>query len=233
MNKDVSLLTVFYFYFKLSLHFVIFGVSCLLAVIFGPIAVALTGEPYSSLTYLFGRCGLTPILLRNIFDLDIGLANEEKSLVPPGKTMYHYPSAVYVCNHQSSLDLIIVSCILPRRTVIISKRESFLIPVFGWFLWMSDSLALNRNNPGKAVEQLKFSAKKILQKQESVLIFPEGTRSRSVSSDLLPFKKGAFHLAKEANIPIIPIVFDQYSHIYHSPTYKLKNGRINATSIEK
>jgi lysophosphatidate acyltransferase len=59
-----------------------------------------------------------------------------------------------------------------------------------------------------------------------VFLFPEGTRSHAEEPGMLPFKKGAFHMAVKAQVPIIPIVFGNYSQIYSSSNFRLREGVI-------
>ncbi|KAF9895513.1 1-acylglycerol-3-phosphate O-acyltransferase, partial [Lobosporangium transversale] len=65
-----------------------------------------------------------------------------------------------------------------------------------------------------------------------IWIFPEGTRSRLDSADLLPFKKGAFHLAIQAQYPILPIVSQGYSHIYDSSKRSFPGGELEIRVLE-
>lgn len=62
--------------------------------------------------------------------------------------------------------------------------------------------------------------------QLSLFIFPEGTRSASTVPSLLPFKKGAFHLAVQAQLPIVPIVCENYAHVYHAKSKRFDGGEI-------
>ena len=70
------------------------------------------------------------------------------------------------------------------------------------------------------------AAEQMQSQQQSVIIFPEGTRSYYDHPDLLPFKKGAFHLAVQAGVPIVPIVVENYSHILN-----IREMRFNAGTI--
>jgi lysophosphatidate acyltransferase len=63
-------------------------------------------------------------------------------------------------------------------------------------------------------------------KQLSLFIFPEGTRSASPVPSLLPFKKGAFHLAVQAQLPIVPIVCENYAGLYSSKEKRFNSGEI-------
>jgi len=63
--------------------------------------------------------------------------------------------------------------------------------------------------------------------QQSVFVFPEGTRSYFSKADLLPFKRGAFHLAIQAGVPIVPIVVGNYSHVLQLQAMSFESGTID------
>ena len=126
--------------------------------------------------------------------------------VRPPKTDAHYPyPAVYVANHQSSLDMFLYPAFLPPRTTLIGKNSLKYIPVFGLAYWLAGNIFLDRDNHSRAWETLQKVAVIMLRKQLSIFIFPEGTRSNG--DGLLPFKRGAFALAIAAQVPVVPICF--------------------------
>ncbi|MEK6624942.1 MAG: 1-acylglycerol-3-phosphate O-acyltransferase [Bdellovibrionota bacterium] len=117
--------------------------------------------------------------------------------------------AVYMSNHQNNLDIFPgAACILPR-TVLLGKSSVMWIPIFGQFFWLSGNILIDRNNSEKAKASMKKVTRKILDKKLSVWLMPEGTRSRG--RGLLPFKKGGFITAVEAQVPIVPIVYCSYT----------------------
>lgn len=119
-------------------------------------------------------------------------------------TSAHSPQAVYIANHQNNFDLFTIAKVLPKRMVAIGKTSLLFIPFFGLLYWASGNIIINRNNSKKAratIDQVVTSMKK---HQTSILMFPEGTRSRG--RGWLPFKRGAFHAAIKADVPIVPIV---------------------------
>ncbi len=116
--------------------------------------------------------------------------------------------AVYICNHQGILDAFIVGSIYPKSTIGVGKRSILAIPFFGLMYWLAGNILINRKNLKSAISSLKKAQQKILDKNLSVLIFPEGTREKG--RELLPFKKGAFRMAIDAQIPIRPLVISYY-----------------------
>ncbi len=113
--------------------------------------------------------------------------------------------AIYIANHQSGLDMMTFGAIYPKRTVVIGKKELLYIPLFGFFYWAAGNILLNRQKSTQAVLELKRVTALMKRRRLSAWIFPEGTRNAGKSS-LLPFKKGAFHMAIESGYPLIPIV---------------------------
>jgi 1-acyl-sn-glycerol-3-phosphate acyltransferase len=112
---------------------------------------------------------------------------------------------VYVANHQDNLDVMIFGAIFPDNAIVIGKKEIGWIPFFNLFYVAAGNILLDRKNKGRAVSAIMAAGRKIREQGRSVLIFPEGTRNR-LGSELLQFKKGAFHMAIAGQLPIVPLV---------------------------
>jgi len=110
---------------------------------------------------------------------------------------------VYICNHQNSYDIFTVSAAVQPATVSIGKKSLKWIPFFGQMYWLTGNILIDRKNSNKAMNTIALTAKKIKEKQLSVWLFPEGTRSNG--RGLLPFKTGAFRTAIQAQVPIVPV----------------------------
>lgn len=108
---------------------------------------------------------------------------------------------VIVSNHESFVDILLISN-LPWEMKWLSKKENFKIPVAGWLMRLAKDIELERGDSASASKAMKKCAERLEQKV-SVMIFPEGTRS--FEGDLLPFKDGAFRLAIESGVPILPL----------------------------
>jgi 1-acyl-sn-glycerol-3-phosphate acyltransferase len=108
---------------------------------------------------------------------------------------------VVVSNHESFADILLISH-LPWEMKWLSKAELFRIPVMGWMMWLAGDIPIKRGFGPSAVEAME-RCREVLRRRVSVMIFPEGTRSKT--SELLPFKDGAFRLAIEAGVPILPL----------------------------
>lgn len=91
---------------------------------------------------------------------------------------------------------------------------------------LSQAIFLDRSNRDSAVASAKKAADDIHRKQTSVFIFPEGTRGHPREINMLPFKKGAFHMAVQAGVPIVPIVIANYNDLYDSKSKRFESGVI-------
>eukprot|EP00043_Microstomoeca_roanoka_P000631 m.28302 g.28302 ORF g.28302 m.28302 type:complete len:255 (-) comp10428_c1_seq1:57-821(-) len=135
---------------------------------------------------------------------------------------------VYVLNHQSQLDSMVMACTIPTDMVIVAKKSLLWMPGVGFILWLTDAILLDRKNHTASIHHMEDAAQRIKTEKISVAVFPEGTRNRH--GGLLPFKKGAFHLARQANVPIVPIVLSEYTDpkhgIYNSDEFVFGSGNI-------
>lgn len=107
---------------------------------------------------------------------------------------------IFTPNHQSQLDIAILLGYLPGRTRFAAKKELFRQPLFGAVLRTLGMIPIDRDDPAASMERLR----RLALGGGSVVIFPEGTRSRDGA--LLPFKKGAFVAALELSVPVVPVV---------------------------
>jgi 1-acyl-sn-glycerol-3-phosphate acyltransferase len=112
------------------------------------------------------------------------------------------PPYLFMANHQSGLDIPVLLAAMPLPFKFVAKRELFRIPLFGWAIKKAGHISIDRENPRKALKGIEEAVSK-LAAGASVLIFPEGTRSKDGS--LLPFMKGAFSLAARAAAPVVPM----------------------------
>ncbi|CUS20287.1 LAQU0S01e03224g1_1 [Lachancea quebecensis] len=138
--------------------------------------------------------------------------------------------AILVANHQSTLDILMLGRIFPPGCTVTAKSSLKWVPFLGWFMMLSGSLFLERGNREKSVRTLNNALDVMRTKKRAVWIFPEGTRSHSTKLGLLPFKKGAFHLAQQGKIPIIPIVVSNTSTLVNSK-YKVFNRGVITVKV--
>jgi putative phosphoserine phosphatase/1-acylglycerol-3-phosphate O-acyltransferase len=112
--------------------------------------------------------------------------------------------AVFVFNHQSKADVVIMARLLRRDITGVGKKEIKNIPIIGKTMELAGTVFIDRANAASAIEAMQPLVDALRNEGKSVVIAPEGTRS--VSPRLAPFKKGAFHLAMQAGVPMVPIV---------------------------
>ncbi len=118
--------------------------------------------------------------------------------------------AVFLFNHQSAIDVLIIAKLLRRDFTAIAKQEISRNPLVGPVFRVADAVFVDRRNHEKAIEALK-PVVRTLKQGLSVAIAPEGTRS--AGDRLGPFKKGPFHIAMQAGVPIVPIVIHNASDV--------------------
>ena len=109
---------------------------------------------------------------------------------------------VFVSNHQSYLDASPLFAFTGRRVGAVAKKELLNAPILGYGMGFVNVIAIDRSNRERAVETLKIATDR-LRSGVSFVVCPEGTRARP--GEMLPFKKGAFHIAVQAGVPIAPI----------------------------
>lgn len=114
----------------------------------------------------------------------------------------HQP-CVYIANHRSNLDLVTMCEIFPPRTLVIGKREVLKAPLFGRIFRRGGNVAINRKDPDESRLGMEQARSRLNEEGLSIFMFPEGTRNYG---RMLPFKKGAFRLALDAGVPLVPLV---------------------------
>ena len=134
--------------------------------------------------------------------------------------------AVLVGNHQTELDVLLLAAVWPKYCSVTAKKSLRHMPFLGWFMELSGTVFLDRANSGEARKAFARAAEEIAHDRQSVFIFPEGTRSYANGPTLLPFKKGAFHLAVQAGVPIVPVVCANYWGVMSMKEWRFRSGRI-------
>ena len=109
---------------------------------------------------------------------------------------------VFVANHFSYLDAAPLFSFTGRRMGMVAKKELLKAPILGFGMGFVNVIAIDRSNRERAVESLKIATER-LRSGISFGVCPEGTRAQP--GEMLPFKKGAFHMAVQAGVPIVPI----------------------------
>jgi len=115
---------------------------------------------------------------------------------------YRHDPCMFIANHGSMVDIWVMFTFMPASARFVAKQELFKIPVFGWVLRASGCVAIDRGRRQEAIRSLQSAGEQI-RAGRSVVLYPEGTRSKD--GRLGPFKKGAFHLAVKAGVPVVPV----------------------------
>ncbi|KAI3336821.1 1-acylglycerol-3-phosphate O [Xylariaceae sp. AK1471] len=144
----------------------------------------------------------------------------------PNKYLETVRPAVFIGNHQTELDVLMLGSIFPKYCSVTAKKNLKNVPFLGWYMSLSGTVFIDRKSSKDAREAMAGAASEIQRRKQSVYMFPEGTRSYAKEPGLLPFKKGAFHLAVQAGVPIVPVVAANYSHIFHIKSLVFNRGKI-------
>ncbi len=131
---------------------------------------------------------------------------------------------VAVSNHESYADIFLISH-FPWEMKWLSKDTMFRIPVMGWMMRMANDIPIVRGKRESIVSAMR-GCRDRLGKRVSVMIFPEGTRSET--DELLPFKDGAFKLAVEAGVPILPIAVAGTKNCMAKGSFAFRRARAKA-----
>jgi len=130
---------------------------------------------------------------------------------------------VWMSNHQSVFDIVAIVATIPVSWRFVAKRELTRIPLFGWVLLVGGHVIVDRGDRERSVQSLRAAARRVAGGTH-VIIFPEGTRSPS--GRLREFKSGGFHLAIEAQVPIVPITVSGSRRITPKRSLRIESGRI-------
>jgi 1-acyl-sn-glycerol-3-phosphate acyltransferase len=117
---------------------------------------------------------------------------------------------IFASNHQSVIDILVLFEVLPRPFVFVAKKAVFRFPFLGWAISAMHYIPIDRRRHNEAVASLQSAAVRI-RGGLTTTVFPEGTRSEL--GGILPFKKGPFMLALDAQVPIVPVAVEGSLHV--------------------
>ncbi|KAJ7746314.1 1-acyl-sn-glycerol-3-phosphate-acyltransferase [Mycena metata] len=170
------------------------------------------GTPVSFAMALFGRRFEVGRLITASFAWVVGLILGLRVDLEGAEHLATQP-AVLMLNHQSALDVWLLGRIFPKRVSVMAKKSLGWSPI-GPVLYLSGAIMVERGTGVRAVASIREAGVKLRDAGVSLMVFPEGTRNGARTPSLLPFKKGGFHLAVQSGLPIVPIVCENYSHMY-------------------
>jgi len=134
----------------------------------------------------------------------------------------HHP-CVYMANHVSMIDPFALAPALPLSTLFVSKKSLFRIPFIGWAMSAGGFISVDRSDRSRAIESLESAAERI-RSGRALILFVEGTRSRD--GKLGPFKKGPFHLALRAGVPVVPVAISGSRALCPPGSFVLRSGDV-------
>ena len=133
---------------------------------------------------------------------------------------------IFLANHLSTLDIWVMAAALPVTTRFVSKRSVFWIPVLGQAMAVAGFIPIDRGDRGRAIQSLGRAAD-VVRGGASVILFPEGTRSRD--GRLARFKRGAFHLALQAGVPVVPVAISGTFQVVRPRSIVVTPGPVRVT----
>lgn len=143
--------------------------------------------------------------------------------------LWSHRPAVFIFNHQSALDVLVMIKLLRRDLTAVAKKELASVPILGQFFRLADVAFVERGNTEQAKAALEPAVQK-LRDGVSLAMSPEGTRT--VTPRLGRFKKGAFHLAMQAGVPIVPVVIRNAGEIMWKGARTFRSGTVQVVVHE-
>ena len=135
---------------------------------------------------------------------------------------------VFVSNHRSYLDTAAMFVFTGRRIGLLAKKELLKVPVLGVGMGFVNVMAIDRTNRESAIRTTEAAAKRI-QSGVSFAVFVEGTRARP--GELLPFKKGAFYMARQAGVPVVPVAIRNSDVLMGKGTGEARAGTLEMVML--
>ena len=175
-------------------------------------------------TSFFTRTGNPVHIIARIWARGILFASRIKVTVNGLANIDPTQSYVYMSNHQSNFDIPVLLAYLPVQFRWLAKAELFKIPIFGRAMRGAGYVKIDRFNQESAFESINEAAAK-MKNGVSIMIFPEGTRSRD--GKIRSFKKGGFVMAVDAGVPIVPIVLKGTWAIMEKSSLKINHGEVS------
>lgn len=137
---------------------------------------------------------------------------------------------IFVCNHQSNLDIPVIVSALHMDVGFVAKHEMKTWPFFNIWMKKSKCVFLNRENPREGIKDIK-EAVKVVKDGYPIVIFPEG--ERTLDGEILRFKKGSFKLATETNGIIVPLTLKGTFDIQKRGEWKMKRNQMVTVIVDE
>lgn len=153
-----------------------------------------------------------------LFGIGVRLHVEERGELDPAQPY------VFIANHQNALDIPVLAAALRHPFGFVAKAELEKTPFLGWVLQHSPSVFVDRRDPRRSLESIRRAGERI-RNGNSVIIFPEG--ERTFCGEMVPFQKGAFVLAVEAGVPMVPLAIRDAYRVLDERRHAARPGVIH------
>jgi putative phosphoserine phosphatase/1-acylglycerol-3-phosphate O-acyltransferase len=205
----------------------------------GPLDLARTGAFYGTFFSTLGvgvGVGLLNRSRRSLLDVALGVGSElslavagvQVDVVSGAEHLVGTRPAVFVFNHTSKMDAFVAMKLVRGEVTGVAKAEAKRVPVFGQLFQIAGMAFLDRKDPARAVEALAPVVEK-LRSGTSIIVSPEGTRTPTPR--LGPFKKGPFHIAMQAGVPIVPMLFRGVDEVQWRGAQVVRPGRVEVVVL--
>jgi putative phosphoserine phosphatase/1-acylglycerol-3-phosphate O-acyltransferase len=162
-------------------------------------------------------------------DVGLSLAGVRVEVVSGSENLWAARPCVFVFNHQSKLDPIVLMKLLRGGFTGVAKAEAKKVPGFGQLFQLAGVAFIERSDSRQARRALEPAVAKLRDEGISLVIAPEGTRS--ATPRLGPFKKGPFHIAMQAQVPMVPIVLRNVGEVMWRGAQLLSPGTIEVAVL--
>lgn len=206
------------YYLNSMLYLFSMGVCSSIGVVCALLLSLLPGKRFNT-NYVVARSFLT--IAGTLLGYRMTLTGEEHLRTRP---------AIIVGNHQSFLDILYLGRMFPPRSIIMAKKELRFVPLLGQFMMLGGTAFIDRKSRTSAIKTMNHIGEHMRKNRLNLFIFPEGTRSYLSTPDLLPFKKGAFHLAIQTQLPVVPVVCENYHRMFDNKT-RWDGGHIRLAAL--
>jgi putative phosphoserine phosphatase/1-acylglycerol-3-phosphate O-acyltransferase len=163
-------------------------------------------------------------------DLGLAIAGVDVKVIAGHEHLWSARPCVFVFNHQSKLDPIVIMKLVRGGFTGVAKKEAANVPGFGQFFRLAGVAFVDRGNIGQARKAMEPAVAKVRDEGLSLVISPEGTRS--ATPRLGRFKKGAFHIAMQAEVPMVPIVMRNVGEVMWRGSQAIRPGTIEVVVLD-
>ena len=132
--------------------------------------------------------------------------------------------SIVMARHQSNLDVVVYGEVYPPGAISLGKRELARIPLFGWLWTATGNVLIDRRAPAVAMAAIRRAAEAAKGQGVSVWVAPEG--HRNMAREMVPFKKGVFHLALAARLPVLPLAVSPLDTVLDARRWAVRPGSI-------